>query len=223
MSRDTQSTLRRPALVVSRPQGTPLTPAQRRVVRRCRDLPAVADPLEAELTLSSAVADCAVDDEFWAGLVEHAVARSGPCSDALLGVLASAVTGRPGQWARNAVRPAGPPLKVGGSWTCDRTIDAGYLAVLCAYRFGDREHALVFLIDELVGSVVRKAFVTRQVSRTLAELAGQGPLTPLGSEAAHWLLAKSYERLDRRADLRVDPDVGLTRLMVRRRIALAFG
>ncbi|GAB2973120.1 hypothetical protein [Saccharothrix stipae] len=201
----------------------PLTAAQRRVIRRCRALPELLDPLEAELTVSSAVADVRPDEEFWAGLIDHAVSLPSRRNHALLRVLAAVLTGRPREWAASAVTPAGPPLTVGGAWICDRSIDAGYLALICAYTFATAEHAMVFLIDELSGGVVRTAFVTRDVTTARARLSDQGPLTPIGAEAAHWLLAKSYDRLDRNGDSAVDPDVQRTRLLASRRIALAFG
>ncbi|MFI9006666.1 hypothetical protein ACIGNX_05460 [Actinosynnema sp. NPDC053489] len=208
---------------MNRLQGTPLTTAQRQVVHRCRALPQLLDPLEAELTVSSAVADVRPDEEFWAGLIEHAVSLPSRRNHALLGVLAAALTGRPREWAAGAVPPAGPPLTVGGAWICDRSLDAGYLALICAYGFAADEHAMVFLIDELAGGEVRTAFVTRDVTTARHRLADQGPLTKIGAEAAHWLLAKSYDRLDRNADADVDPEVRRTRLLAGRRIALAFG
>jgi hypothetical protein len=191
-------------------------------VDRCRALPQLRDPLEAELTVSSAVADVAVDEEFWAGVIEHAVSFPSRRNDTLLRVLAAMLTGRPREWAANAVLPAGPALDVGGSWICDRSIDAGYLALICSYRFHD-EHAMVFLIDELAGGMVRKAFVTRDVLVARRRLAEQGPLTEIGAEAAHWLLAKSYDRLDRNPSAPVDHEVRRTRLLAGRRITLAFG
>ncbi|MEU4443968.1 hypothetical protein AB0K14_11030 [Actinosynnema sp. NPDC050801] len=201
----------------------PLTAAQRRVIRRCRALPELLDPLEAELTVSSAVADVRPDEEFWAGLIDHAVSLPSRRNHALLRVLAAVLTGRPREWAANAVTPAGPPLTVGGAWICDRSIDAGYLALICTYTFAAAGHAMVFLIDELSGGVVRTAFVTRDVTTARTRLSDQGPLNPIGAEAAHWLLAKSYDRLDRNGDAAVDPDVQRTRLLASRRIALAFG
>ncbi|MCE6993453.1 hypothetical protein LZG04_01315 [Saccharothrix sp. S26] len=223
MSRKTQAPKRRPIVVVHRPQGTPLTVAQRRVVHRCRALPQLLDPLEAELTVSSAVADLQPDEEFWAGLIEHAVSLPSRRNHALLRVLAAVLTGRPREWAASAVTPAGPALTVGGAWICDRSIDAGYLALICTYTFASDEHAMVFLIDELAGGEVRTAFVTRDVTTARDRLSDQGPLTPIGTEAAHWLLAKSYHRLDRNADAVIDADVRRTRLLAGRRIALAFG
>jgi hypothetical protein len=197
--------------------------AQRQVVHRCRTLPQVLDPLEAELTVSSAVADIRPDEEFWAGLIEHAVSLPSRRNHALLRVLAAVLTGRPREWAANAVTPAGPALAVGGAWICDRSLDAGYLALICAYRFATDEHAMVFLMDELSGGIIRTAFVTRSVDVAHRCLARQGPLNPIGAEAAHWLLAKSYDRLDRHDDAVVDRDVQRTRLLASRRIALAFG
>ncbi|MBB5957587.1 hypothetical protein FHS29_004182 [Saccharothrix tamanrassetensis] len=222
MSRKTQRPKQRPIIVVHRPLGTPLTPAQRRVVDRCRVLPQLLDPLEAELTVSSAVADVATDEEFWAGIIEHAVSLPSRRNDQLLRVLAAMLTGRPREWAAGAVVPMGPALTVGEAWICDRSLDAGYLALICAYRFS-AEHAMVFLIDELAGGIVRRAFVTRDVDVARRRLAEQGPLNGIGAEAAHWLLARSYERLDRNPELRVDADVRRTRLLAGRRIALAFG
>jgi hypothetical protein len=223
VSRKTQPPKRRPIVVVHRPQGTPLTTAQQRVVHRCRALPQLLDPLDAELTVSSAVADVRPDEEFWAGLIEHAVSLPSRRNHALLRVLAAVLTGRPREWAANAVTPAGPPLAVGGAWICDRSVDAGYLALICAYTFADDEHAMVFLIDELAGGEIRTAFVTRDLTTARHRLSDQGPLTPIGAEAAHWLLAKSYNRLDRNTDTIPTPDVRRTRLLAGRRIALAFG
>ena len=223
MSRKTQAPKRRPIVVVDRPQGTPLTTAQRQVVHRCRALPQLLDPLDAELTISSAVADLQPDEQFWAGLIEHAVSLPSRRNHALLRALAAVLTGRPREWAASAVTPARPTLAVGGAWICDRSIDAGYLALICTYRFATAEHAMVFLIDELSGGEVRTAFVTRDVTTARHRLADQGPLTPIGAEAAHWLLAKSYDRLDRNADAAVNLDVRRTRLLAGRRIALAFG
>ncbi|MBY8854559.1 hypothetical protein K7G98_42460, partial [Saccharothrix sp. MB29] len=54
------------------------------------------------------------------------------------------------------------------------------------------------------------------------DLAARGELTAIGTEAAHWLLARSYHRLDRDTRMAVDVDVQRTRLLVDRRIALAF-
>lgn len=209
-------------MVVHRPQGTPLTPAQRRFLHRCRALPQLADPLDAELTVSTAVSDITADEQFWAGVIDHATTRPTRRNDRLLRILAAMLTGRPREWAANAVPAAGPPLSAAGSWICDRSLDAGYLALLCTYRFTD-EHAMVFLIDELAGGVVRKAFVTRNVTTARDKLAEQGHLHRIGPEAAHWLLARSFHRLDRNPTLAVDEEVRRTRLLSGRRIALAFG
>ncbi|MEU6155239.1 hypothetical protein ABZ816_35175 [Actinosynnema sp. NPDC047251] len=222
MSRKTQRPRRRPIVVVQRPLGTALSPAQRAFVDGCRSLPQLTDPLDAELAVSAAVADVSTDEEFWAGVVEHAVSLPSRRNDRLLRVLAAMLTGRPREWAASAVPPDGPDLTVGRAWICDRSIDAGYLALVCTYRFED-EHAMVFLIDELAGGVVRKAFVTRDVQAAREELGGQGSLNEIGAEAAHWLLAKSYHRLDRNPDVPVGLDVRRTRLSADRRIALAFG
>ncbi len=189
---------------------------------RCRALPQLDDPLDAELTVSTAVSDITADEEFWAGVIHHATTRPTRRNDRLLRLLAAMLTGRPREWAANAVPAAGPPLSAAGSWICDRSLDAGYLALLCTYRFTD-EHAMVFLIDELAGGVVRKAFVTRNVTTARARLADQGTLHQIGPEAAHWLLAKSFHRLDRNPTIEVDEEVRRTRLLSGRRIALAFG
>ncbi|MEU7529707.1 hypothetical protein AB0A74_28535 [Saccharothrix sp. NPDC042600] len=220
MSRKTRT--RRPVVVVHRPQGTPLTPAQRRFLDRCRALPHLADPLDAELTVSTAVSDLTADEHFWAGVIDHATTRPTRRNDRLLRLLAAMLTGRPREWAANAVPAAGPPLSAGGSWICDRSLDAGYLALLCTYRFTD-EHAMVFLIDELSGGVVRKAFVTRNVTTARERLAEQGHLHAIGPEAAHWVLQRAYARFDRNPVIKVDPDLHHTNLLARRRIALGFG
>ncbi|NUT98096.1 MAG: hypothetical protein HOY78_39400 [Saccharothrix sp.] len=222
VSRKTRTRPRRPIVVVHRPQGTPLTPAQRRFLDRCRSLPQLADPLEAELTVSTAVSDITADEAFWAGVIDHATTRPTRRNDRLLRLLAAMLTGRPQEWAANAVPAAHPPLSTGDAWICDRSLDAGYLALLCTYRFTD-EHAMVFLIDELTGGVVRKAFVTRNIPTARATLSEQGRLTRINPEAAHWLLSKSYHRLDRNPTLKVDEEVHRTRLLSGRRIALAFG
>lgn len=208
--------------MVCRPQGTRLSSAQRAVVRRCRPLPYLADPLERELVVSGAVADLRPDDEFWAGVIEHAVSVPNRRNHALLRVLAALLTGLPREWAAGAAAPAGPALAVGDAWVCDRSIDAGYLGLICAYRFAADAHAMVFLIDELEGGVVRNAFVTRDVDTARQRLARHGPLIPTAADAAHWLLAKSYDRLDR-SSVTPGGDVRRTRLLARRRIALAFG
>ncbi|MEU4802875.1 hypothetical protein [Actinosynnema sp. NPDC023587] len=206
-----------------RPLGTALSPAQRAFVDACRVLPRLADPLEAELAVSAAVADVSTDEEFWAGVIAHAVSFPGKRNDRLLRVLASMLTGRPREWAASVVPVEDAVLTVGGAWICDRSIDAGYLALVCTYRFGDDEHAMVFLIDELAGGVVRRAFVTRDVHAAREELGAGGTLNEIGTEAAHWLLAKSYDRLDRNPDASTGTDVRRTRLLADRRIALAFG
>ena len=192
-------------------------------MHRCRTLAQLLDPLAAELTVSTAVAEVRPDEEFWAGVIEHAVSLPSRRNHALLRVLAAVLTGRPREWAASAVPPAGPALTVGGAWICDRSLDAGYLALICTYAFVGDEHAMVFLIDELAGGTIRTAFVTRDVTTARDRLSDQGLLIPIGAEAAHWLLAKSYHRLDRNADAAIDPDVQRTRLLADRRIALAFG
>lgn len=208
-------------MVVHRPQGTPLTPAQRRFLDRCRSLPRLTDPLEAELTVSTAVSDIAADEAFWAGVIDHATTRPTHRNDRLLRLLAAMLTGRPREWAANAVPAAQPPLSTGDAWICDRSLDAGYLALLCTYRFTD-EHAMVFLIDELTGGVVRKAFVTRNIFTAHATLSEQGTLTRINPEAAHWLLQRAYDRLDQNSSNEVDHDLRGTRLLAHRRIALGF-
>ncbi|GGP43786.1 hypothetical protein [Saccharothrix coeruleofusca] len=223
MSRKTHCPKRWPIAPVGRPHGTPLTLAQREVVRRCRALPQLTDPLEIELVVSHAVSDVPVDEEFWAGVIEHAVSLPTRRNEALLRALAALLTGRPREWAARAAPPLPPELVVGEAWICDRSIDAGYLALICSYSYGVREHAMVFLVDELAGGMVRKAFVTRDVAVALVRLSEQGPLEQVAPAAAHWLLSKSYDRLDRQADLAVDVEVWRTRLLAGRRIALAFG
>ncbi|MEV0677955.1 hypothetical protein AB0I60_15705 [Actinosynnema sp. NPDC050436] len=222
MSRKTQRPKRRPIVVVHRPPATALSPAQRAFVDGCRELPQLRDPLEAELLVSEAAAGASADEEFWAGVVEHAVSFPSRRNDRLLRVLAAMLTGRPGEWAASAVPAEVPALTVGGAWICDRSVDAGYLVLVCTYRFED-EHAMVFLLDELSGGVVRKAFVTRDVQAAHDELAGQCSLNEIGAEAAHWLLARAYDRLDRDRDDEASLDVQRTRLLANRRIALAFG
>jgi len=193
------------------------------VVRACRDLPQTTDPLEVELTLSSAVPPGVADEKFWVELIDHAVSLPSRRNAALLRAMAVLLTGRPGEWAVAFAPPVVDSLSVRGSWICDRSLDAGYLALLCTYAHGDDEHAMVFLIDEVAGGVIRNAFVTRDVVVATDRMSGQGALEPINPEAAHWLLAKSYHRLDRRPGLAVDPEVHRTRLIANRRIALAFG
>jgi hypothetical protein len=205
------------------PHGTDLGLAQRTVVRACRDLPQMTDPLEVELTLSSAVPPGVADEKFWVELIDHTVSLPSRRNLALLRAMAVLLTGRPGEWAVAFAPPVVDSLTVRGAWICDRSLDAGYLALLCTYAHGDDEHAMVFLVDEVAGGVVRNAFVTRDVVVAAERMAGQGALEEITPEAAHWLLAKSYNRLDRRPGLVVDPEVHRTRLIANRRIALAFG
>jgi hypothetical protein len=205
------------------PQGTELSPAQRAVVQACRELPQLGDPLEIELTLSSSVMIGIADEKFWVGLVDHAVSLPSRRNRALLQAMAVLLTGRPREWALAVAPPVVDSLSVRGAWICDRSLDAGYLALLCAYAHGDEEHAIVFLIDEVTGGVIRNAFVTRDVLVAREQMGRQGTLQAINPEAAHWLLAKSYSRLDRRPWLTVDPEVHRTRLVANRRIALAFG
>jgi hypothetical protein len=205
------------------PQGTELGLVQRAVVQSCRDLPQMTDPLEVELTLSSAVPPGVADEKFWVELIDHAVSLPSRRNTALLRAMAVLLTGRPGEWAVAFAPPVVDSLGVRGAWICDRSLDAGYLALLCTYAHGDDEHAMVFLIDEVAGGVIRNAFVTRDVAVARERMGRQGALEEINPEAAHWLLAKSYDRLDRRPGLTVDPEVHRTRLIANRRIALAFG
>jgi hypothetical protein len=183
----------------------------------------MTDPLEVELTLSSAVPPGVADEKFWVELIDHAVSLPSRRNTALLRAMAVLLTGRPGEWAVAFAPPVVDSLGVRGAWICDRSLDAGYLALLCTYAHGDDEHAMVFLIDEVAGGVIRNAFVTRDVTVAAERMARQGTLDEINPEAAHWLLAKSYSRLDRRPALTVDPEVHRTRLIANRRIALAFG
>lgn len=208
---------------LSGPQGTELDDVQRAVVEACRDLPQTTDPLEVELTLSSAVPPGAADEKFWVGLIDHVVSLPSRRNHALLQAMAVLLTGRPREWALVVAPPVVDSLRVRRSWICDRSLDAGYLALLCTYAHDDDEHAMVFLIDEVAGGVIKNAFVTRDVAVATERMAGQGTLEPISPEAAHWLLAKSYSRLDRRPALVVDPEVHRTRLVANRRIVLAFG
>jgi hypothetical protein len=205
------------------PQGTDFGPAWSAVVQACRDLPQITDPLEVELTLSSAVPPGVADEKFWVELIDHAVSLPSRRNAALLRAMAVLLTGRPGEWAVAFAPPVVDSLSVRGAWICDRSLDAGYLALLCTYAHGDDEHAMVFLIDEVAGGVIRNAFVTRDVEVATERMARQGTLEEINPAAAHWLLAKSYHRLDRRPGLTVDPEVHRTRLVANRRIALAFG
>lgn len=205
------------------PHGTDLGLVQRAVVQSCRDLPQMTDPLEVELTLSSAVPPGVADEKFWVELIDHAVSLPSRRNTALLRAMAVLLTGRPGEWAVAFAPPVVDSLGVRGAWICDRSLDAGYLALLCTYAHGADEHAMVFLIDEVAGGVIRNAFVTRDVTVAADRMARQGTLEEINPEAAHWLLAKSYSRLDRRPALTVDPEVHRTRLIANRRIVLAFG
>lgn len=193
---------------------------QKAVVQACRGLPQMTDPLEVELTLSSAVPPGVADEKFWVELIDHAVALPSRRNLALLRAMAVLLTGRSGEWAVAFAPPVVDSLAVRGSWICDRSLDAGYLALLCTYAHGSDEHAMVFLIDEVAGGVIRNAFVTRDVDVARERM---GALEEINPAAAHWMLAKSYSRLDRRPGLTVDPEVHRTRLLANRRIALAFG
>ncbi|WP_307868382.1 hypothetical protein [Umezawaea beigongshangensis] len=209
---------------------------QRAVLDAGRRLPPLADPLEVELIVSESAARAEAGEGVWEDVVAGAVEVPSRRSLALLRALESLLPGRPGEWATTAagvLTGSGieePPwlddmraLTFGECWIGDRSVDAGYLALLCAYAYGDVEHGIVFLLDEKAAGVVRNAFVVRDTAFVKERLSTCAPLTRISAEAAHWLLAKSYDRLDRRPGLPVRPEVHLTRLLARRRIALAFG
>ncbi|HEX7306796.1 MAG TPA: hypothetical protein VF330_28090, partial [Lentzea sp.] len=150
-------------------------------------------------------------------------------SAALLTALGHLLPGLSGQWAREGALEQPRPrwdlgtLAFGECWIGDRSIDAGYLALLCGYAYGGERHAMVFMVDEISGSLTRHAFLTRRVDEALERLGQQVRLAPITPEAAHWLLSRSYDRFERRPGLGVSEDVHQTRLLVRRRIALALG
>lgn len=195
-----------------------------------RSLPQLRDPLEVELTLSACLCKIAKDEELWDAVVRHLADVPSRRSQALLRALAGLLPGRPGEWAANAADVAGQPeppwdlaaLTFGDCWIGDRSVEAGYLALLTTYAY-DEPHAMVFMIDEISGGLVRHAFLTRQVEDARRSLAEQVKLQAITPEAAHWLLSRSYDRFERRPGLGVSVDVHYTRLVARRRIGLALG
>ncbi|SDG22018.1 hypothetical protein SAMN05216553_106239 [Lentzea fradiae] len=202
---------------------------QQAVVDAGRPLPQLTDPLEVELLVSAFAGPFAGDEELWEGVVAHLREVPSRRSAALLTALGHLLPGRPGRWAREAACLQGAPrwdlgaLRFGECWIGDRSIDAGYLTLLCGYAYGDARHAMVFMVDEISGSLTRNAFLTRQVEGALGRLREQVRLEPITPEAAHWLLSRSYDRFERRPGLGVGADVHQTRLLARRRIALAVG
>ncbi|WP_157528865.1 hypothetical protein [Nocardia sp. NRRL S-836] len=207
---------------------TRLNPVQQAVVDAGRPLPQLTDPLEVELLVSAFIGPFAHNEELWAVVVKHLAERPSRRSGALLTALGHLLPDRPGRWAREAAREQSAPrwdlgrLTFGECWVGDRSIDAGYLALMCTYAYGDEPHAMVFMIDEISGSLTRHAFLTRQVRETLVRLKEQVRLQAIPPEAAHWLLSRSYDRFERRPELAVSPDVHHTRLVARRRIGLAM-
>jgi hypothetical protein len=201
---------------------------QQAVVDAGRPLPQLTDPLEVELQVSAFVGPFADNEELWEVVVRHLREVPSRRSAALLTALAHLLPGRPAQWAREAAeRQQEPPwdletLTFGECWIGDRSIDAGYLALLCSYSYGDEPHAMVFMIDEISGGLTRHAFLTRQVDEALERLKQQVRLESITAEAAHWLLSRSYDRFERRPGLGFGTDVHHTRLVARRRIKLAM-
>jgi hypothetical protein len=201
---------------------------QQAVVDAGRPLPQLSDPLEVELLVSAFVGPLAHNEELWEVVVRHLAERPSRRSGALLTALGHLLPGRSGQWAGEAARDQRAPrwdlgrLTFGECWVGDRSIDAGYLALMCTYAYGDEPHAMVFMIDEISGSLTRHAFLTRQVQETLVRLKEQVRLQSIPPEAAHWLLSRSYDRFERRPELAVSADVHHTRLVARRRIGLAM-
>lgn len=201
---------------------------QQAVVDAGRPLPQLTDPLEVELQVSAFVGPFADNEELWEVVVRHLREVPSRRSAALLTALAHLLPGRPGQWAREAAeQQCEPPwdlrtLTFGECWIGDRSIDAGYLALLCSYAYGDESHAMVFMIDEISGGLTRHAFLTRQVDEALERLKQQVRLESITAEAAHWLLSRSYDRFERRPGLGFGTDVHHTRLVARRRIKLAM-
>ncbi len=201
---------------------------QKAVVAAGRPLPQIADPLEVELRVSAFAGLFARNEEFWEVVVGHLREVPSRRSAALLTALGHLLPDVPGQQAREAALRQRAPgwdlaaLTFGECWIGDRSIDAGYLALLCSYAYGDERHAMVFMIDEISGSLTRHAFLTRRVEEALERLTHQVRLEPITPEAAHWLLSRSYDRFERRPGLGVSEDVHQTRLLVRRRIALAM-
>ena len=201
---------------------------QQAVVDAGRPLPQLTDPLEVELQVSAFVGPFADNEALWEVVVQHLREVPSRRSAALLTALAHLLPGRPGQWAREAATHQQEPpwdlekLRFGECWIGDRSIDAGYLALLCSYAYGDEPHAMVFMIDEISGGMTRHAFLTRHVSEALERLRNQMRLELITAEAAHWLLSRSYDRFERRPGLGVGVDVHHTRLVARRRISLAM-
>lgn len=201
---------------------------QQAVVDAGRPLPQLTDPLEVELQVSAFVGPFADNEELWEVVVRHLREVPSRRSAALLTALGHLLPGRSGQWAEEAARQQDEPqwdlnsLTFGECWIGDRSIDAGYLALLCSYAYGDAPHAMVFMIDEISGSLTRHAFLTRQVEEALSRLRDEMRLELITPEAAHWLLSRSYDRFERRPGLGVSMDVHQTRLVARRRIALAM-
>jgi len=201
---------------------------QQAVVDAGRPLPQLTDPLEVELQVSAFVGPFADNEELWEVVVRHLREVPSRRSAALLTALARLLPGRPGQWAGEAAKEQREPrwdldqLRFGECWIGDRSIDAGYLALLCSYAYGDESHAMVFMIDEISGSLTRHAFLTRRVDEALERLKQQMRLELISAEAAHWLLSRSYDRFERRPGLGASIDVHHTRLVARRRIGLAL-
>jgi hypothetical protein len=201
---------------------------QQAVVDAGRPLPQLTDPLEVELQVSAFVGPFADNEELWEVVVRHLAEVPSRRSSALLAALSHLLPGRPGQWAREAATQQQEPpwdlktLKFGECWIGDRSVDAGYLALLCSYAYDDEPHAMVFMIDENHGGLTRHAFLTRQVGEALERLKAQVRLESITAEAAHWLLSRSYDRFERRPGLGVSIDVHQTRLVARRRIHLAM-
>ena len=201
---------------------------QQAVVDAGRPLPQLTDPLEVELQVSAFAGAFADNEELWEVVVGHLREVPSRRSAALLTALGHLLPGRAGVWAQEAAADQPEPrwdlgaLTFGECWIGDRSIDAGYLALLCSYSYGDAPHAMVFMIDEISGSLTRHAFLTRQVGEALSRLRDEMRLELITPVAAHWLLSRSYDRFERRPGLGVSMDVHQTRLVARRRIALAM-
>nr|AGS49362.1 hypothetical protein [uncultured bacterium esnapd4]QEO74947.1 hypothetical protein [uncultured bacterium] len=201
---------------------------QQAVVDAGRPLPQLTDPLEVELLVSAFIGPFAHNEELWEVVVQHLKEVPSRRSAALLTALGHLLPGRSGQWALRAAEEQWRPpwdlrtLTFGECWIGDRSIDAGYLALLCSYAYGDEPHAMVFMIDEISGSLTRHAFLTRRVEEALERLRNQMRLELITAEAAHWLLSRSYDRFERRPGLAASVDVHHTRLVARRRIGLAM-
>ncbi|MFI6097785.1 hypothetical protein ACIA8G_19680 [Lentzea sp. NPDC051213] len=197
------------------------------VVDAGRPLPQLTDPLEVELQVSAFIGPFAGNEALWEAVVGHLQEVPSRRSGALLTALGHLLPGRPGEWARRAAAEQSRPqwdlgaLTFGDCWIGDRSIDAGYLALLCSYAYGDDRHAMVFMIDEISGSLTRHAFLTRRIEEALERLKAEFRLELITAEAAHWLLSRSYDRFERRPGLGVSVDVHHTRLVARRRIGLA--